>query len=533
MKYIILIFLFIAPLSFTASAQSILNIQGSIQNTCHNINIIPEPDSVCAGTLYYNLPTNINIFVDSSFYESINEAKLLQSIIERQTETNVEIVFQKDELHNTNIIIERDTISTNTEEYTLIIDENGIIIRSCSSIGAFYAVQTFYQIFFASSKKSGLIELPFVTIHDKPRFTYRALMLDPARNFLSIKEIEDFINVMAMYKFNRLHLHLTDNQGWRVEIKNLPQLVQKNHKADEYYTQEQLKYLVKYAQERYVEIVPEIDVPGHSIAALSAFPRLSCNQRLLKIATNTSLSKELLCAGNPQVYDFIELVIDELAPIFPYKYFHIGGDEVVLDNWKRCSKCQEVIENNKLKNEQGLLSYFFKKLDSIVKANGKEPMFWFESNVPSYPANSILYMWKKGSNDIAKEHSENNYKLISSPNEYTYLDYPQWQGDIPQVDWMPTLSLKKTYEFEPTLDLPEKEVNKILGIEACVWGEFIPNIDRAFYMTYPRALALSEAGWSSKQNKSWDKFKGKLDTHFSFLLKHGINYRPPAELYRY
>jgi hexosaminidase len=509
------------------------------------VKVIPEPFETILGNDYCVLPKNIDILVDSSFYDTTNEIELLQSLLEKIPGTYAEILFDKTYLLNNQfrVLIIKDTLSINPEEYTLDIDKKGITISASRPSGLFYAVQTFRQIAFANKTRVGTVELPHVSIHDRPRFPFRALMLDPARHFLTVPELESYIDAMAMYKYNRLHLHLTDDQGWRVEINSLPQLTQigsvrsetqgdgKVHKG--YYTQEQLKYVVQYAADRHIEIIPEVDIPGHSIAALAAFPRLSCNQKLLKVATTLGASKELLCAGNQQVYDFFEIIIEELAPIFPSKHFHIGGDEVSLDSWHKCQRCQRVIKDKKLKDEHELMSYFLNRIDSILIRYGKEPMFWYELNIPQYPANSTMYLWRLNTADeVIKKACNNGYKLVCTPCEHACFNYPQWVGDIPATNWMPVLSLQQSYDFEPTRNLPAGHSHCIIGIEACVWGEYIPNIERALYMTWPRALAMSEAGWTEKQNRNWNNFKDKLNLHLDYLLRHGINYRVPAELYK-
>jgi hexosaminidase len=232
------------------------------------------------------------------------------------------------------------------------------------------------------------------------------------------------------------------------------------------------------------------------------------------------------------VYTFLNRVVGELSSIFPSKKIHIGGDEAPLDNWKKCPQCQSVIRQQHLMSEQGLMSYFFKRVDKILHKYGKSPLIWYETDVPEYPSGSTMYLWRMGTaKKVLDSMQKKGFSLIASPGEYAYFDYPQWKGDIPQTDWMSTLTLKQVYQFDPGYGLPLTQSKFIIGVEACLWGEYVPNIERAFYMTYPRALALAEAGWSEMKNRSWVRFEQKLSAHLNWLLEHGINYRAPAEIY--
>lgn len=503
------------------------------------ISVVPQPSEITVNSSYFKLPATVIIFTD--FYEAVAEIQLIETLLKKEYKLSTEVVLDKSIIANRtpNITVLHDSSLINAEEYIITIDKKGVEIRALQPVGVFYAIQTLRQLVFTNKLNA---ELPHLVIHDKPRFPFRALMLDPARNFIPLNQLERFIDAMAMYKFNRLHLHLSDDQGWRVEIKSLPQLTQigasaKNNSNDNasernYYTQDQIKYLVKYAKERHIEIIPEIDMPAHSVAILAAFPQLSCRQKLLKIATTPDVSKEMLCAGNQQVYDFFDIIADELTPLFPSPIFHVGGNHVSFDNWKKCSKCQQVIDAKNLKNEQELLGYFFSQITDILYQHNKQPMFWYEPNIHNYPANSTMLMWQmnapqKQMDEICKK----NYTLICSPADYTNFNRPQWRGDIPEVASMSTLSLQQVYDFEPTFNLSSQQTKCLQGIQASIWGEYIPNIERIFYMTFPRALALSEVAWSDIKNRNWLNFKNKLDVQLNFLLKCGINFRSPAELY--
>jgi len=444
---------------------------------------------------------------------------------------------------STKISYIQDKFINNPEGYQLIIKPNQIIIKFATEAGKFYAEQTFNQLVFGAEvthKKS----LPCLTITDAPRFAYRALMIDPARHYWKIDDIKKYIDVMAHYKFNYLHLHLTDDQGWRIEIKKYPKLTEIGSKRSDFegskrnnegfYTQEQIKDLVLYAFQRNVQLVPEFDVPGHSDAAIAAYPFLSCNDTLIGVRTTAGVSKNLLCVGKEEVFTFIDDVITELSAIFPCPYFHIGGDEAPMDKWLEHSPTLKLKQNLHTTNNQQLMSEFFKRVNRSLEKNHKHPLIWLELEVPSYPKNSVMYLWRmRTTPQVLERAKKDNFKLICSPGEYAYFDYPQAKNDLPNVDWMPTLTLQRVYEFNPAFSLTaEEEKQYILGVEATLWGESVKDVFRAFYMTYPRALALSEAGWTKMPKRDWQQFIQKLDLQLQYLLHKGINYRPPVELHQ-
>ena len=244
------------------------------------------------------------------------------------------------------------------------------------------------------------------------------------------------------------------------------------------------------------------------------------------------VEKKLMCAGNENTLKFYENVFAELSTIFPYPEIHIGDDEAPTEKWEICPKCQSMIKANNLENEHELMAYFFQQINGLLQKHGKEPMLWYEETVSHYPKGSTVYLWRLGSAErVLSATREKGLKLICSPGEHAYFDYPQSRNDkMYAADWMPILTLEQVYKFDPGYGLPENEQEHIIGVEGCLWGESVKNIDRAFYMTYPRALALSEAGWSEMENRSWENFNNKLEKHLMFLLGNGVNFRPPVEL---
>ena len=435
----------------------------------------------------------------------------------------------------------KDAQIAHPEGYQLLIQPKKIVAKYATEAGKYYAEQTLKQLVF-QAKKERKQSLPCLTITDAPRFAYRALMVDPARHYWKIDDLKKYIDVMSQYKFNYLHLHLNDDQGWRIEIKKYPKLTEigskrKNFEGSKrnnegFYTQEQMKELVRYALERNVQLIPEFDIPGHNDAAVAAYPFLSCNDTIIEVRTTAGVSKNLLCVSKKSVYTFVDDVISELSEVFPCKYFHIGGDEAPLDKWIENTEVQQLKKKLQTTDDQQLMSYFFKRVNESLVKNGKQPLIWMELEVPTYPENSIMFLWRMRTTPKVLERAlKDNFKVICSPGEYAYFDYPQAKDDLPNVGWMPTLSLQRVYEFNPSFTLTaEQEKQHILGVEATIWGESVKDLFRAFYMTYPRALALSEVGWTQMPQRSWKTFVDRLEGQLSYLWHQGVNYRVPVEL---
>lgn len=467
------------------------------------------------------------------------EARELQRIVEHRTGMELPLSEGKAQGKAAINLALSDDIE-GEEGYCLEINAKTITITGKTTAGVYYGIKTLDQLLIGDGGAGKKQSLAAVKIVDRPRFGYRALMLDPARHFIPVQDIKRYIDQMVKFKFNTLHLHLSDDQGWRIEIKKYPLLTEIGSKRKEtdgdkrphggFYTQEQMKEIIAYAAERHIEIIPEIDVPGHSVAAIAAYPWLTCLNPV-EVRTTAGVSKDLLCAGNEKVYEFYSNVLDELCALFPSSKFHLGGDEAPLDHWKQCEKCQAFMKAKGFDREQQLMSYFFNRMNEVLVKHGKTPLFWYELDVPNYPANTVTYAWRWGLTPKVIERSrELGCKVICAPGEYAYFDYPQWAGDMPEVNWgMPLIPLRKAYEFDPGYGLPQEQQAHIIGVEATLWGECIKNIDRAFYMTFPRALALSEAGWSTMENRDWESFKQRMLPLLSDLMREGVNFRVPYE----
>lgn len=500
--------------------------------TAHGV--IPEPLQVVSGKGEFVVTSSLRIVMTDETL--INEAGELQQIIEKRTGLKLDIVEGKVQAKGAlNLVISGKV--EGVEGYILDVNSKNIIISGATTTGIFYGIKTLDQLMINGGR-----QIPVVKITDRPRFEYRALMLDPARNFIPVADVKRYIDQMSKFKFNVLHFHLSDDQGWRIEVKKYPLLTEigskrketegDGHPLEGFYTQEQIKDIVAYAARKHIEVIPEIDIPGHSVAAIAAYPWLTCRDSAIEVRTTIGVSKDLLCAGNEKVYEFYSDVIGELCNLFPSRRFHLGGDEAPLDHWKTCEKCQAMMKNRAFKREQQLMSYFFSQMNEVLVRNGKTPLFWYELDVPDYPANTITYAWRWGlTPDVIRRSRELGCKMICAPGEYTYFDYPQMAGDRPERNWgMPVTPLRKVYEFDPGYGLPQEQQAHIIGVEATLWGEYIKNIDRAFYMTYPRALALAEAGWSVMENRDWESFRQRMYPNLSDLIREGVNFHVPYEL---
>lgn len=446
-----------------------------------------------------------------------------------------------------------DTTLPGKEHYTLLVTSKLLKISGSTPTAILYGIITLDQLLLGDICHSSQNEIVPVFIDDAPRFSYRALMLDPARHFLPVKDVKFFIDQMLRYKFNTLQLHLTDDQGWRMEIKKYPRLTETgafrnpagtpSGPDNGFYTQDELRELVTYAALRGIEIVPELDIPGHTVAVLAAYPELGCSHTdsITRIIGQTV--DQMLCAGNSKVYQLYKDIIAEVASVFPSPFIHLGGDEAVIKaNWGKCSHCQALMQRLGYHKSSQLMNYFFAQILPTVKENRKKAILWCELDnmwLPAkeylfdYPQEVTLVTWRYGLTPLCmKLTAQHGNPLIMAPGEYTYLDYPQWKGDLPEFNnWgMPVTSLKTCYEFDPGYRRPSNEQAHILGIMGTLWGEAIRDINRATYMAYPRAMALAEAGWTQMLHRNWDSFKKRLYPNLTNLMKHGVSCRIPFEI---
>ncbi|MGD8781229.1 MAG: family 20 glycosylhydrolase [Ignavibacteria bacterium] len=418
--------------------------------------------------------------------------------------------------------IDNSTSENNKEYYELSVSENKVGITAANDEAIFRGIQTFFQLISPSAKaekKGDAIEIPCCIISDHPKFSWRGLNLDCCRHFMTKDFIKRYIDILAYYKFNTLHWHLTEDQGWRIEIKKYPKLTEigawRKEGGDSiyggFYTQEDIKKIVKYAESRYINIVPEIEMPGHSLASLASYPENSCTGGPFEVTNIWGVHKDIYCAGRDSTFYFLQNILDEVIQLFPGKYIHIGGDEAPKDRWKECDKCQARIKAEGLKDEHELQSYLIKRISNYLHSKSKEVIGWDEILEGGLAPGAIVQSWQ--SFDGAIHAARSGHFTICSPASHTYLNH-----DPEDLD------LRIAYSFNPVPDeLSGDERKFVLGSEANLWTEHAPQQTVDFKL-FPRILALSEVFWNDPQNKNYDEFYSRVQTAYDDLSALGIQY---------
>lgn len=440
------------------------------------------------------------------------------------------------------------TLNIKDEGYLLTVKSSGIFIKSNTEKGIFYGLQTLIQLM-PDTVANGI---PFLHIEDYPRYSYRGLHLDVGRHLFPVSFIKSYIDLIAAYKLNTFHWHLTEDQGWRIEIKKYPKLTSVGGYREEtlignsrnkpwqfdgesyggYYTQEEIKEVVAYAESKYVTVIPEIELPGHSMAALSAYPELACgdNPGPFKATGAWGVFDDVYCAGKENTFRFLEDVLIEVMELFPSKYIHIGGDECPKTKWKSCSYCQKRIAKLKLEDEHELQSYFIQRIEKFLNKKGRQIIGWDEILEGGLAKNATVMSWRGTKGGIAA--AKQKHDVIMTPGTYLYFDRresiskeePQTIGHL--------LPLKKVYDYDPTpVELSLEEQKYIKGIQANVWTEYMKTPEKVMYMVLPRIYALSEIAWTALPNKDWKEFsENKVPEHLSNVDRKGGFYRVPEPI---
>ncbi|KPH12950.1 family 20 glycosylhydrolase [Chryseobacterium sp. ERMR1:04] len=426
----------------------------------------------------------------------------------------------------------------NSEFYTLEISPKQILIKSYTKQGYFLALQTLIQLIESNQNNK---KIPCLKIEDQPKFAWRGMHLDVCRHFFTVEEVKQYIDYLAMYKLNTFHWHLTDDQGWRIEIKKYPKLTEIGSKRKEsmigayvdntfdgkpygpyFYTQEQIKEVVKYATERHITVVPEIEMPGHALAALSAYPELACTKGPFESATKWGVFDDVFCPKE-ETFTFLENVLDEVMTLFPSQYIHIGGDECPKTRWKECAHCQELIKKNNLKDEHGLQSYFIHRIEKYVNSKGRKIIGWDEILEGGLAPNAAVMSWTGVNGGI--EAAKSKHFAVMTPGSFCYFDH--YQGD-PQSEpnaFGGFTPLDKVYSYNPIpSELNAEEAKYILGVQANLWTEYILDFKQVQYMIFPRLMALSEVGWGTSDPKKYKEFEGRVINQFNVLDKMNVNY---------
>lgn len=445
--------------------------------------------------------------------------------------------------------VESDLTEQQKEAYMIKVDKKGIAIIARQPIGLFRAAQTLRKSL-PVVKNADEVELPYAEIFDEPRFEYRGVLLDCGRHYFTVEFIKKFLDVMALHGSNQFHWHLTEDQGWRFEVKAYPSLAQKGSVRAEtvigpgnsgiyngtpyggYYTQEECREVVRYAAERYINVVPEIDLPGHMQSALHVFPHLGCTGGPYPVRTYWGVSREVLCGGNPETLTFLKTVLGELCDVFPSRYIHIGGDECPKHRWQKCPTCQAKIKELGLKNdgkhtpENQLQSYINREVESFMKERGRAIIGWDEILEGGLSGESIIMSWRGTKGGIAA--ARQGHRVIMSPNVFSYIDHPQLKdlGKQPRTTDSYIVSASKVYSFEPLIpdSLTKEQQRLILGPQVNLWTEHVAYPQHAFYQLLPRLGASSEVQWCNPDQKNFDYFKKRLPRLKKLYDLIGVNY---------
>jgi len=521
------------------------------QNVQSVLPIIPQPVSVSTTNDFYVLKNSDAItYSDRSLQPA---AEYLSKMLSRATGFSMPIKRSAGAIQ-----LELTTVGKEGS-YALRVDKKGVLILGNGYKGIINGIQTLRQLLpddiesktTVSADKRNSWTIPFATIVDEPRFDWRGMHIDCSRHFYTVDEMKEILDVISLYKINKLHWHLTDDQGWRIEIKKYPLLTQKGAyrilnnqdtvclkrakaednptlllpqkfcKTDEqgrtiyggFYTQDQIRDIVAYATVRGIDVVPEIDMPGHFLSAIENYDGLSCFK---EIGWGTLFTTPL-CPGKDKMIEFCKDIWSEIIPLFPYEYVHFGGDEVDMKNWKKCPDCQKRIRDNSLKDEHELQSWFMHKMEEFINSKGKKVIGWDEIIAGGLSNTSTIMWWRSWNKTALDDATTHGNPVICTPNAEFYFDYQEDSKSIPNI-----------YNFDPQPDrLSPAQKNLVLGVQGNNWAEYIPSIERLYYQAFPRMIAVAELGWTAVDRKDLQDFKNRLQKHYPRLQKMGVNYRIP------
>ena len=446
-------------------------------------------------------------------------------------------------------------VSLPEEAYNLKVTENQVIIYASGHNGFLYGLETIRQLLPVAIESKNVVsnmnwDIPNVEIKDSPRFKWRGFMLDVSRHFFDKDYVMETIDQLAFLKMNTLHLHLVDDQGWRIEIKKYPKLTEvggfrvdqedkpwnarptpelgKETTYGGFYTQEDIKEIVAYAESRGITVVPEIEMPAHVMSAIAAYPELSCFQKPIMVPSGGVWPiTEIYCPGKETTFEFLENVLLEVMELFPSRYIHVGGDEATKTNWEKCTDCKKRIQEEGLETVEELQSYFIRHMERFLSSKGRTLLGWDEILEGGLAPGATVMSWRGVKGGL--EASEAGHDVVMTPNSHCYFDYYQGDQDAEPLAWGGNLPLSKVYQFDPVVEgMSEEQANHVLGGQANLWTEYVPTKAQAEYMTYPRLAALAEAVWSSKDNRNWDDFSNRVSSLFQRYGIMGVNYAKSA-----
>jgi hexosaminidase len=530
-----------------------------IAQTANDIAIIPQPVSLEKKNARFVLSAQTKIAADAKNAEVQRVAQLFANKVKTATGFTLAAAAPGAKANTIGFTLNKTADKAIAKEgYILDVTATGAQVTANDAAGLFYGAQTLLQLLPKEIESQTVVKkaswvIPGVHITDYPRFAWRGLMFDVSRHFFTKQEVKDYIDNMVKYKYNLLHLHLTDDQGWRIEIKSLPKLTEVGAwrvekigtfgtftpPADNeprtyggFYTHDDIKELVKYAADRFVNILPEIDVPGHSMSVVASYPELSCTPGTYRVnsgekfmqwgeGTFSALVDNTLCPANEKVYEALDKVFTEVAQLFPFEYIHMGGDECAKNFWEKSDAIKQLMQKENLKDMHEVQSYFVKRVEKIIESKGKKMMGWDEILEGGLAPNAAVMSWRgsKGGAEAAKQQHE----VVMSPNNHVYIDLMQGDAAIEPPVYK-TVLLTHSYAFEP---VPEGVDPKFIkGGQANLWTEQVYNMRHAQYMTWPRAFAVSESVWSPKEKKNWKDFIRRVENHFTRFDVAEIKYAP-------
>ncbi|MFO7888818.1 MAG: family 20 glycosylhydrolase [bacterium] len=543
-------------ISFIILGLSVLGMIQCSKKQQNDVSIIPKPvhSSIKKGNFIISPDTKI--VIDSASAKIRYAVDFFNNLLAKSSNYRLNVVTLEDKKVEDNTIVcttKEGGSELGAEGYTLSVKKNGIHIKANTAKGIFYGIQTLRQLLPVEMEASIQSEnrqewsVPLVKIKDEPRFPYRGMHLDVCRHFMPKEFIKKYIDYIAMHKMNTFHWHLTEDQGWRIEIKKYPRLTEIGAWREEtlkgdlnnlprkfdgkryggYYTQEEIKEIVAYANSRFVTIIPEIEMPGHSLAALAAYPEISCTGGPFEVRTTWGISQDVYCAGKEKTFKFLENVLSEVIELFPSRYIHIGGDECPKERWKNCPDCQTRIRENNLKDEHELQSYFIQRIEKFLNSKGRFLIGWDEILEGGLAPEATVMSWRGMEGGIAA--AQQGHDVIMTPTSHCYFDYYQGEPDFEPKAIGGYTPLKKVYSFNPIPDiLSEKEKRHILGAQGNVWTEYISGPDQVEYMAIPRMAALAEVVWSPPEKREWHDFLDRMGYQLKRYKKLGINFAKSA-----
>ncbi len=522
---------------------------GGMAFAAPEISVVPAPVKMVAGDgMAFALTDSFVIVTDKAFQA---EAEFAAEELRRVTGFELRVLSNRIKLATPRAIRFVKKADLPAEGYRLTTSMRGAKIEASDAAGAFYGYQTLRQlmpveVYSDQVETTVRWEVPEVKIEDAPRLPWRGVHFDDCRHFIGADGFKAMVDAMAVHKLNTLHWHLTDDQGWRIEIKKYPEIVEKGAVREEspkmwdrwkgdgkpygpyYYTQEEVKELVAYAAARHVTVVPEIEMPGHAVAILSAYPELGCTGGPYKPWCRWGVSPEIACAGNDETLEVFEDILDEVLELFPSKYIHCGGDEAPKERWNACEKCQERIEDEDLRDANHLQTWFMQHFATYLEERGRHMIGWDEILEGGLPKGAAVMSWRGAAGGIAA--AKQGHQVVMSPNSHAYLDYGQGLKNDPYEYIGSTVTLEKTYSLNPTDGIPEDMAKFVIGVQGNLWSEYIWTAQDQQWKAWPRAAAIAEVGWTPQTQRNWGSFRERMEKDRERLLTMGINVAPFDEV---